>query len=804
MASKISVNLDTSKENYLVAKCKQNDDLRLEVFIYENGLALDLTNKEISIQALKSDGSYIIQSTGITKENNKISVDLSRDFSRVTGTTKIEVVLIESGKQNTTFSFYLEVVASVINGAIESLNTVTILEELSNKVIEAGVAKVETELLIKNGGAATKGDIATVNSHLEQKAEKVYVDNKIGSMGNTKTFKGSCLFSTLPINATVDDYWYVSDKTTNYCWNGTSWIDIGNNLNISNNSIDFKHLDNELKLCLYDSYNFNLKLQSGFVSPTGEFVQTTDGLIVSTDKKLYNENIELIFKGEKEVKYKISYYNSDGTFLKQDDYKTFNKIYIEKGVMVIIQFKHNDETKILDTDFYYTVNYLEKSSNEILPTNIKGDINILKGLKLYLNKNIVDGKSLDENNFENNLVSSSFAFVYEPIIIRNAKGLIYDGLYISKLNNSNARQILFFDYNGKYISTLYGLNGGEIQNNFKIDIPQNAWKIVVIGYINVENYDLYSVNIEKKKLEWLDISNVALERTKASSTSIYYEKANPLGSDFEMLDFYKYPLYPAWGHEYLNGWYNKLYTNKNVVIAVDGDSTTDEGLSLWNGGRRVDMIKKLMCTIGKYPSENITINKNGYGARPTGTYVGEYFNPSFPRDSIDFPNGTLDVTMKQNPDLIVFGYGINDASLTLFPNTTIQERLNQSEAWLEEALKRIRGNAPVNGRPSYNKSADELGIILCTPIQAENGNGRGRDIWQQYQRQIFMKLARKYHCAFYDVSARHYDHKFSGTWSQNNTTTEIKADALHPTPVTNADFMSGIQDLLFPMCLWKW
>lgn len=168
MASKISVNLDTSKENYLVAKCKQNDDLRLEVFIYENGLALDLTNKEISIQALKSDRSYIIQSTGITKENNKISVDLSRDFSRVTGTTKIEVVLIESGKQNTTFSFYLEVVASVINGAIESLNTVTILEQLGNKVVEAGVAKAETERLIATGNAATKGDIATVNTQLEQ------------------------------------------------------------------------------------------------------------------------------------------------------------------------------------------------------------------------------------------------------------------------------------------------------------------------------------------------------------------------------------------------------------------------------------------------------------------------------------------------------------------------------------------------------------------------------------------------------------------------------------------------------------
>lgn len=50
MASKISINLDTAKENYLVCKCKQNDDLVLEAFIYENNLEKDLTNCSISIR----------------------------------------------------------------------------------------------------------------------------------------------------------------------------------------------------------------------------------------------------------------------------------------------------------------------------------------------------------------------------------------------------------------------------------------------------------------------------------------------------------------------------------------------------------------------------------------------------------------------------------------------------------------------------------------------------------------------------------------------------------------------------------
>ena len=168
MASKIVINLDTSKENYLVAKCKQNDDLVLEASIFENGLEKDLTNAAITIQALKADKTYIIQNTNITKENNKIIANLDRDFSRVPGTTKIEIVLVESGKQNTAFSFCLEVVGSVIRGVVESSNTVTILEELEEKIVEAGQVRDETEQLIQSGGAATTGDIQEINSQLEQ------------------------------------------------------------------------------------------------------------------------------------------------------------------------------------------------------------------------------------------------------------------------------------------------------------------------------------------------------------------------------------------------------------------------------------------------------------------------------------------------------------------------------------------------------------------------------------------------------------------------------------------------------------
>lgn len=224
MASKININLDTSKENYLVAKCKQNDDLTLEASIFENGLALDLTNKTITIQALKSDNTYIIQNTDIVKENNKINAELDRDFSRVPGTTKIEIVLVESSKQNTTFSFYLEVVGSVIRGAVQSSNTATILEALDNKIIEAGQVKQETEELVQSGGAATKGEVQEINASLEEKAQKDDVDASFLQKANIsgQVFTGDVKVKKDDAYLTVEDMF--GRRLGMHTNGGTAWL----------------------------------------------------------------------------------------------------------------------------------------------------------------------------------------------------------------------------------------------------------------------------------------------------------------------------------------------------------------------------------------------------------------------------------------------------------------------------------------------------------------------------------------------------------------------------------------------------
>lgn len=180
MAGEISINLDIRKDFNTVIKCKQNDDLPLEVNLFANGEPVDLTNKEIIINGTKDDNTYVKQNTGITKKNNIFNVDyLDRDFTRVPGTTKTEVVLLENGKQDTTFTFYLAIQASVLKGAVQSSNKVTILEELDNKTELARQVKEETEQLIENGNAATKGEVKEINASLEQNMKQMLGANSV-------------------------------------------------------------------------------------------------------------------------------------------------------------------------------------------------------------------------------------------------------------------------------------------------------------------------------------------------------------------------------------------------------------------------------------------------------------------------------------------------------------------------------------------------------------------------------------------------------------------------------------------------
>lgn len=155
MASKITINLDTSKENYLLEKCKQNDDLTLEAFIFENGAKKTLANTAITINILKPDGTFVAGSVNVGTQvtDNKITYPITRQATVVPGKAKIDITIVENtNKNNSTFEFDLIIKPLVTANAIASTNSVPIIQELQDKINEGGAIRDEIVQQIQAGG----------------------------------------------------------------------------------------------------------------------------------------------------------------------------------------------------------------------------------------------------------------------------------------------------------------------------------------------------------------------------------------------------------------------------------------------------------------------------------------------------------------------------------------------------------------------------------------------------------------------------------------------------------------------------
>lgn len=276
-------------------------------------------------------------------------------------------------------------------------------------------------------------------------------------------------------------------------------------------------------------------------------------------------------------------------------------------------------------------------------------------------------------------------------------------------------------------------------------------------------------------------------------------------------DYYKYPVTPIWGHEYLEHWYEKIYDGvNNISIALDGDSITAGYAPLSSVqdtffGMKDYALKKIMKA-GNYDLKKLSILNNGFGGRNTNEWVG---NPTYalPYYLQKYPNGFLQTSMEHNPDLLIIGWGMNDADKnhTKFAGLTLEQRLNLFKTNMEEGLQRIRGNTSVNGRPAYNKTVKDLAIIITVPTVGTVANtGRTYVEWFQNVRPIIQELCRKYECAFADFTSRTYAHNDMSikTWSALNSD-GVTYGTIHPNKYSMAQIMSQLQDLIYPVCMWN-
>ena len=292
MENRYIINLDfktnaITQINY--KQCDANTSV-IEIHALDGGVPVDITNQTVKLNFKRSDGSIVSQDSTngvsiLSTTSGIIQCVLSKNTLSVPGDVDCEVVFTNSENVLTTDDFTFFVQQSIGQLAVNYIASINEkLDEWQNTFNSSETARQNTFNLSEsarnntfNSSEGERQNTFNVNEDIRQTNETARqtnetarqtafsemqhldanlelssarqgkatllanlqdIESKIGSIGNTKTFKGSTLFASLPTSGNTNgDYYWVTDKNTNYCWNGTTWVDIGNNLNIGDNTI---------------------------------------------------------------------------------------------------------------------------------------------------------------------------------------------------------------------------------------------------------------------------------------------------------------------------------------------------------------------------------------------------------------------------------------------------------------------------------------------------------------------------------------------------------------------------------------
>lgn len=180
--NELRTTLDMGREIYVSLKCKQNDDRTLILTLLSNGVTwIPEVGSILELRGKRSDNTVTIQTTtGITIENNVVTIELSKEFTRVQGTVELELN-IRKLTEITTFTFILAIEPSVIqDGTLVSTNTSSLLEELT-EITDWGHIHLNNAInnvvtLTKKHSQCSEGLISDTQIVLPTVAEGEYLD----------------------------------------------------------------------------------------------------------------------------------------------------------------------------------------------------------------------------------------------------------------------------------------------------------------------------------------------------------------------------------------------------------------------------------------------------------------------------------------------------------------------------------------------------------------------------------------------------------------------------------------------------
>ena len=150
MKRTLNIIVDLKVQEYTPIKLKQIDTTQLNITVLDETIETDLTGMTANLIVGRANKTTVIQSSGITIEDNKVQIILIDDCLRVKGKTTLE---IELKKDNETVSTFC--IPAIVEGTakdnIQSTNTPNYWETLENaaeeevKRVQAEASRVEAE-----------------------------------------------------------------------------------------------------------------------------------------------------------------------------------------------------------------------------------------------------------------------------------------------------------------------------------------------------------------------------------------------------------------------------------------------------------------------------------------------------------------------------------------------------------------------------------------------------------------------------------------------------------------------------------
>ena len=132
---------DKYKDSYQVEGYKQFDTTKpLVARFLNNAQPINLVDYDLRFECLKPDGHIVVDNDNLTVKNTcEIEMMLDKQVTVVGGLLKCQFVLLRKadGKQDTTFTFFIDVQKSAIDIERYSDSVITILENLNNSINEA-------------------------------------------------------------------------------------------------------------------------------------------------------------------------------------------------------------------------------------------------------------------------------------------------------------------------------------------------------------------------------------------------------------------------------------------------------------------------------------------------------------------------------------------------------------------------------------------------------------------------------------------------------------------------------------------